>query len=182
MSTRCMVQFHYDNNEKHGALLYHHSDGYPDYQLLKIVEFLKETYNRLSLFGYAYWWDPERVAAMFVLLSAGSYDKPNLVTQEVFDMSGEQMRQKHLAEGYKDMQEQYPVYQPALNYHGDIEFLYRVYLIPAGQKPDQAPLWKVEVCSANCWDEEDEFEVLFSVDQNSDIKQAVEAYNIAASE
>jgi len=122
MSTRSMTEFHWGSlsdlqkfdpslgqNTDYDALLYHHSDGYPDFMLPKVISFLKTSFKKLEELGYPYWWDGERVAALFVMLSAGDYRIPE------FGGNGE------------------PKFHPAIHYHGDLEYLYRVFLVNEGQ-------------------------------------------------
>jgi hypothetical protein len=138
MSTRCHVAIHdlWDRtldqavkelkpDRKGGILLYHHSDGYPQIQLPKIVDFLKEADRRQTERGYAYWWDSERVSAWMVTLSAGRYVVPELLTEANF----KRVCKANKANKYNgNLPMAYPVYQPSFCVHGDIEWMYDVFL------------------------------------------------------
>lgn len=77
MSTRCNIEIYdYDLPDTHNALLYHHSDGYPEFMRGKLERFLKAAYKKLKDIGREYWWDAERVAAVMLLLSVEDYREP----------------------------------------------------------------------------------------------------------
>jgi len=112
MSTRANIEL-YDGWEKHqgkskwivwkkGAVLYHHHDGYPSWMGPELERILKTVKQELDQAGYSYWWDSERVAALMVKLSADD------------------------SEFYKGV----PRFQPCLNLHIDINYLWRVFLGP----------------------------------------------------
>lgn len=71
MSTRCNVAIYNESShEIPGALLYHHDNGFPEWMGPELERSLKAAWSVL-LDGYrAYWWDPERVAALMI---AGSF-------------------------------------------------------------------------------------------------------------
>jgi hypothetical protein len=137
MSTRCQIALNWtdadksldeniaglDKERKDSVLLYHHSDGYPKFQLPKITSFLKEADKRLTSLGYGYWWDPERVASWLIMLSANTYEKPALLGQDGFRQAV-RGRGKYVS----GRPTGYPVYQPSMNLHYDIEWLYDVFL------------------------------------------------------
>jgi hypothetical protein len=136
MSTRCCIEIYdgdYDleDAEKLGkpVILYHHSDGYPKFQLPKLVAFLGESYSRLSQLGYSYWWDSDRVSAMLVLLSANQYDAPNFLGEADFKKATRRNTNGLPIQELTKLPYGYPQYQPTGALHGDIEFLYRVSLL-----------------------------------------------------
>ena len=116
MSTRCHVEIvdYYDDVKRprpdgEGCiLLYHHSDGYPEFQMPKIKAFLE---GAAQILIEKRWWDDERVAAYFVAWSAEAYAKPSFGVDE----SG-------------DDNTGFPTYQPAACIHGDVVFHYVVEL------------------------------------------------------
>ena len=112
MSTRANIEL-YDGwkkeNEigkrtvwKKGVLLYHHCDGYPSWMGPELERKLKETEEELKKAGYPYWWDSERVGALIVKLSPSADELHGGV----------------------------PTFQPCLDLHGDIEYLWRIFLGP----------------------------------------------------
>jgi len=123
-STRCQVAI-YDafDTKKPGVLLYHHSDGYPDFMLPLLEKFLHKTYEVLKNAGYPYWWDSERVGAVMIWLSSEDYSEPLLPNST--------NRLDHYESG-KDTPYRpnggVPVFQPTTIMHDDIEYLYKVYL------------------------------------------------------
>jgi hypothetical protein len=137
MSTRCQIALNWTDTEKSldeniaaldkerkgSVLLYHHSDGYPKFQLPKIAAFLKEADKRQNSLGYGYWWDPERVASWFIMLSANMYEKPGLLGQDGF-RAAVKGRRKYTS----GRPQGYPVYQPSVGLHHDIEWLYDIFL------------------------------------------------------
>ena len=128
MSTRCMVEIRDSLNK--GVLLYHHTDGYPGFQLPKLVKFLEEARDFLDRSGHPYWWDEERVAAILVLLSARSYREPKLLSEEdcvAFRRAGFAAHVRFDDPVYLP-DNGVPVYQPAAEYQGDLEYLYEVNL------------------------------------------------------
>ncbi|RDJ34983.1 MAG: hypothetical protein DWQ19_09115 [Crenarchaeota archaeon] len=119
MSTRCNIEIHDTFNvlgggeqEYLGALLYHHSDGYPGFMDKKLHKFLKATYKYLEKAGHPYWWDSERVAAVMILLSTGDYEAPTQPALHSFDV---------------------PQFQPSLKLHDDIDYIWKVVLKLKGQ-------------------------------------------------
>ena len=95
-----------------GALLYHHSDGMPSAMIPCLRAHLDQHKER------AYWWDSERIAAMLVAWSIGEYQMPDLDIEKAHAYDG--------GEGVTSRG--VPMFHPCLAYHGDIEYLYRVYL------------------------------------------------------
>ena len=133
MSTRCNITLHREGQKPEGndgVILYHHSDGYPDFQLRKIVDFLEDASKKLSMLGYSYWWDPSRVSAMMVFLSAGRYESPGLPNPDCWEKK-QQATANHEFMKYEEQNALgygYPVYQPTSGLHGDIEYIYRIFL------------------------------------------------------
>src|ERR1039458_10039215 len=125
MSTRCNVEI-YDsfNTENPGAMLYHHSDGYPDFMMGKLDRFLKATFEYLTEAGYSYWWDSERVASILILLSIEDYKNPlkPFSTDRANKYDIKNPTQEYRIDGGV------PVFQPCMKLHRDIEFVWRVYL------------------------------------------------------
>lgn len=112
MSTRANIEL-YDNWKpnregpnrwRRGVILYHHSDGYPKWMGPELEEKLEEAKEELDKAGYPYWWDSERVGALMVKLSADE----------------------------SPLHKNVPTFQPCLEHHGDIEYLWRVFLGPKG--------------------------------------------------
>lgn len=145
MSTRCCIEI-YDgdyNHKEHGkpVTLYHHSDGYPSFQLPKLATFLLETHKRLDKLGYPYWWDTCRVSAMLVLLSAKGYEKPECLGESDFKAATQRnsraaLRSRKLSVSQICMLPYgYPQYQPTSGLHGDIEYIYRVSLFTGSEAP-----------------------------------------------
>lgn len=131
-STRCQIELYtaFEDGtveKKPEAVLYHHSDGYPDFMKPKLERFLKATYELMKKAGHGYWWDGERVAAVMIMLSAEDYSQP-LIPYST-------NRPDHYASG-ASMDAVYrpnggiPVFQPACQRHGDIEYLYKVIIGP----------------------------------------------------
>ena len=110
MSTRANVEFYtYYEDAKStgkkpykGALLYHHSDGYPEWMGGRLIKALEDAKNQLAQAGHSYWWDSERVSAIIVAQDANSSEYRKGV----------------------------PAFQPCSELHGDIEYLWRIYLGP----------------------------------------------------
>jgi hypothetical protein len=130
MSTRCNVEI-YDgfNRESPGAMLYHHSDGYPSFMAGKLDRFLKAAYEYLTDSGYSYWWDSERVAAVLIALSIEDYTNPlkPFSTDRVNRYDTQNPSKEYRTDGGV------PVFQPCLRLHGDIEYVWRVYLTGSGE-------------------------------------------------
>jgi hypothetical protein len=120
MSTRCNIEICDDlgnGQSQVGCILYHHSDGYPSFQLPKLHRFLKDVFKRLKAIDRSYWWDSERVGAMMIFLSAFSYENPSLKPSTDPD----------------NMTNGVPEYQPCIALHGDIEYIYRIILKGQGK-------------------------------------------------
>ena len=140
MSTRANIEL-YDGWEesnslgkstiwKKGALLYHHCDGYPSWMGPELERKLKEAEEELKEAGYPYWWDGERVGALIVKLSA----------------NGDELHRG------------IPAFQPCLDLHGDIDYLWRVFLGPKEGK------YEIECLSVTHDWEKDQIEHLERVD------------------
>jgi hypothetical protein len=136
----------YDEQDKPGAMLYHHSDGYPDFMGQKLTDFLDGTYERLEKAGYPYWWDSERVAAMLVLLSAEDYDEAKDPGSKGTPFFGRRFKS---FDDYKKERPNYgvPVFQPAMVTHGDVEYIWKVHLHNKNGKFD------IKCCEAGNGDE-----------------------------
>jgi len=130
MSTRANIEFYddwgkWDNKRRKedwhlGARLYHHSDGYPSFMYRKIERFLQKVKKILTREKRPYWWDSERVSALFVSLGRGKYGVPEENPSEP-------------DEDYKKYGGNYiPRFQPSQEIHGDIEYLYRIKLKDEG--------------------------------------------------
>lgn len=131
MSTRCNIEIYDDqwDKEKPGAILYHHSDGYPEFMLDKLNTFLKETYELLKEAEYPYWWDSERVASIMILLSVEDY-------KEALKPFSTDRHNKCDNENMDDAYRPYhgiPVFQPCLTLHSDIDYVYKIHLTKEGK-------------------------------------------------
>ena len=118
-----------EHDEHPGVLLYHHWDGYPSSMIPDLTTRLKHAAK------YGYWWDSERVGAMLVAWSVGDPDRSDLNPNRSSTYAYAVKRAKEDGKPPPDKKGNMwgvPVYHPALNYHGDLEYLYRVYLHYAG--------------------------------------------------
>ena len=156
MSTRCQIELVDGMSRRgRGVLLYHHCDGHPSAQLRLLRTFLDAAHEFLKKADYPYWWDPERVASVLVLLSAKHYEEPGLVSQEDFDENAEKIAIRK-ARGYGDPNQDYlympdngvPVYQPCRNWHGDIGYVYVIDLSPDVPEGKEKPLYNIHVYEA----------------------------------
>lgn len=146
MSTRCNVRIYDryqtgpqgDTEERLGVVLYHHHDGYPTFMHGKLKRFLDQAYFYLKDAGYPYWWDSERVGAVLIALSIEDYELPIKPFTTV--------RARDNARPYNGV----PTFQPCVNLHGDIEYVWNVVLwgeksyaitchTPAGEAVDLPP-------------------------------------------
>jgi len=125
MGTRCNIEIYdkWSEDWSCGVILYHHSDGYPDFMKGKLKRFLEKTFEILTEAGYPYWWDSERVAAVMIMLSIEDYENPLLPFSTNRSNSFEPRDPYRPNEGI-------PVFQPCLKLHGDIEYIYRIRLDP----------------------------------------------------
>jgi hypothetical protein len=137
MSTRCTVRI-YDGEEnstpeEHPVMLYHHSDGYPSFMVPLLKRFLEETRVFLQEAGFPYWWDSERVAAVMILLSAEDEDKPikPFTTDKLLGSYNNNLDTKRKFEEFRP-NGGVPVFQPCAVLHGDLEYVYDVYLSGQG--------------------------------------------------
>ena len=86
-----------------GVRLYHHFDGYPEWMGPELERILSEVRSVLTQHGSApRWWDSERVGALMIRLSADN----------------------DVADYYQDV----PRFQPCQERHGDINYIWKVYL------------------------------------------------------
>jgi hypothetical protein len=128
MSTRCHIEI-FDSNDRvnPGCLLYHHSDGYPTFMKPKLDLFLKASFKYLKQAGYPYWWDSERVGACLIALSIEDYNKPlkpfSTKRESILDISKGKAHKPYRPNGGV------PVFQPCLERHGDIEYIWKVFLL-----------------------------------------------------
>jgi len=130
-------------------MLYHHSDGYPSFQLGKIVRFLEKTIEILDKIERSYWWDGERVSALFVALSAASYETPGFPDPKALEIDASKWEKMSWDE--RDaIGSLCPVYQPCTRLHGDIEYLYRVRL----SANEEGRTWSVDVCTMDSMTDE----------------------------
>ena len=140
MSTRCNVEIYdrWGDEYEIGAMLYHHSDGYPEFMDDKLDRFLKATQDYLGEAGHPYWWDAERVAAVLITLSIEDYDeplkpfttdRPNSYQEMAANMKpGDEKNWNTIKQQPYRTNGGVPVFQPCLNRHGDIEYVWKVYL------------------------------------------------------
>ena len=144
MSTRCMIEFYDGDPAKPdevygpGALLYHHSDGYPEGMVPELTTRLKHAAKS------GYWWDSERIAGMVVAWSLGDLEKPDTNPDNSFAYAMEVERAKRDGKPMPK-RERYvywgvPQFMPALHYHGDLAYLYRVYLYHEANASDPRKL------------------------------------------
>jgi hypothetical protein len=140
MSTRCTIEVvdTYKNKEgklvesKHPVLLYHHSDGYPSFMGPYLEEMLTEAYKYLQDAGYPYWWDSERVSAVIVVLSMMEYETPT--RPEYSKIAKETAKRKEKQFGSTKYHDGgVPYFQPCGDFHGDIEYIWRVVLLDEGK-------------------------------------------------
>jgi hypothetical protein len=147
MSTRANIEL-YDGWEEDrgqrkvilwtkGAVLYHHCDGYPSWMGPELERILQAVKRELDKAGFPYWWDSERVGALMVKLSADD------------------------SEFYKGV----PHFKPCLELHGDIEYLWRVFL---GPKDGEYDIQCFEI--AHDW-EKDVIKWLKPVDWGKEVKR-----------
>ena len=75
MSTRALIEL-IDRHDRSGrrcdsliVRLYHHSDGYPEWMGPELERTMREARRILEETARRYWWDSERVGALFVALS-----------------------------------------------------------------------------------------------------------------
>ena len=130
MSTRCNIEI-YDrlDEENPRAILYHHADGYPDFMQGKLERFMEAAYEYLKEAGYPYWWDAERVAAVLIALSIEDYEEP---LKPFSTDRGNQFESKNANAKYR-IDGGVPVFQPCLQLHGDIAYIWKVRLLPEGK-------------------------------------------------
>ena len=67
MSTRCTIHFHDGNSPKSVAIIYRHSDGYPESVLPDLQQFFAEVQKQTSDTRFA---DPSYLAAKYVVWQA----------------------------------------------------------------------------------------------------------------
>lgn len=154
MSTRCQIEIMDGKFEDHkgmGVLLYHHSDGYPSFQLEKLQRFLDRVKTFLDEAEYPYWWDSERVAAVMVLLSAQSYDNPILLSQKKLEAALTGGVPSYARDpDLKFPDGGVPVYQPCRMWHGDICYIYVVELTgDAYPKAEDTRKYRIRVFKTN---------------------------------
>ncbi len=86
-----------------GVRLYHHFDGYPEWMGPELERILSEVRSVLTQHGSApRWWDSERVGALMIRLSADN--------------------------DVDDYYQAVPRFQPCQERHGDINYIWKVYL------------------------------------------------------
>jgi hypothetical protein len=111
-------------------LLYHHSDGYPTFMARKVHRFMKKAYTYLKHAGFPYWWDTERVAAVLIALSLDDYEKPIDPADSTKKFRGSFLgtRKRHAV--YEEYRPKggVPEFVPCAALHGDLEYVYDVYL------------------------------------------------------
>jgi len=121
---------------KKGVILYHHCDGYPSWMGPELESRLEAARKELKKAGHPYWWDSERVGALIVKLSANA----------------------------GRLHRNVPTFQPCLDLHGDIEYLWRVFL---GPKDGESEIR----CFSVTWDwEKDQIKCLKEVDWRKEIE------------
>jgi hypothetical protein len=131
MSTRCNIEIYdYDLPDTCNAMLYHHSDGYPEFMRPKLERFLKAAYKKIKDTGHAYWWDAERVAAAMILLSVEDYEEPmepgRKSDPDPFPVAPIPLGPAAAQRGRPD--NGIPAFLPCVRRHGDIAFIWKVYL------------------------------------------------------
>jgi hypothetical protein len=125
MSTRCHIELHdkYNDAEQIGVRLYHHSDGYPSFMGEKLNKFLPAAYEFLKEAGHPYWWDSERVGAVLIALSMEDYYEPlKPFSTDRANGYTPGNRGVHRPDGGV------PVFQPCLEEHDDVVYIYKVVL------------------------------------------------------
>jgi hypothetical protein len=147
MGTRCQICLHNRNRDEPidkafeklpaertpGVILYHHSDGMPNFQIPKLFRFLWESFARYTALGYG-WFDAEKIGGMMIFLSAAEYDKPGLFGKleaeehAATEKKREEYRKNPAVEYVPQKYRGYPEYIPTAALHGDIAFLYDVFL------------------------------------------------------
>lgn len=136
MSTRCTVRLYDQRKEaEYGpTMLYHHSDGYPDFMLPMLHEYMGAVYEHLKEAGYPYWWDQERVAAVMVLLSVEDYSVP-MKPYSTKKLPGSYFYASDNKTSSKDYRPDggVPVFHPCGALHGDLEYLYDIVLGAEGK-------------------------------------------------
>ena len=124
-------------NWRKGAVLYHHWDSYPSWMGPRLEDLLTQVKKALDQAGYPYWWDSGRVGALIVKLSADE----------------------------DELKKGVPAFQPCFELHGDIEYLWRVYLGPEDGEYDIQ-------CFAVCFDwDKDTIKRLEKVDWRKEIER-----------
>lgn len=129
-STRAQIELYTtyeygDVSRKPEVTLYHHSDGNPEFMQPKLERFLKTAYAYMKARGYGYWWDAERVGAVMIMLSAEDYKEPHLPYSTKRDDRYDS--KKGFDSPYRP-DSGIPVFQPACQLHGDLDYIYKVVL------------------------------------------------------
>jgi hypothetical protein len=131
MSTRCNIEIYDDrfNDKEPGVILYHHSDGYPEFMDEKLNKFMKKTFEYLKEADYPYWWDSKRVGAVLIALSIEDYTDP------LKPFSTNRIIPKNIEEFDKPRRPNngVPVFQPCLKLHRDIDYIWRIHLKADGE-------------------------------------------------
>ena len=126
--------------QRKGVLLYHHWDGHPCWMGPELERLLEEVKAYLDRIGRSYWWDSQRVGALMVLFS-----------------------------GDRESSCGTPSFQPCVELHGDIEYLWRIYL-GLGEGTYEIECYRVS------WDcERDEVEHLEKVNWKEVVEPGVES-------
>ena len=125
MSTRCNIEIYdFDIPDRAGVMLYHHYDGHPSFMFGKLKRFLNATYKYLKESENPEWWDSERVGAVLIALSIEDYSTPlkpfSTNRPNKYDYNGKIVQDEYRPNGGV------PVFQPCLERHGDIDYIYRV--------------------------------------------------------
>ena len=151
MSTRANIELYdgwWPNQGQNGmtlwkkvVVLYHHCDGYPSWMGPELERILKAARRELHRAGYPYWWDSERVGALMIKLSADS-------------------------DFYKGV----PRFNPCLDFHGDIDYLWRVFLGPYDRRKPKVLKYEIQCFSITHDWEKDVIQHQEPVDWREEVK------------
>jgi len=123
-TTKCNIEIYDEGMETPGVILYHHSDGFPEFMVEKLKNFLKASWEYLKTAGYPYWWDSEHVGSILITLSIEDYQKPlrPFSTNRLNNVDRNDWSKPYRCYGGV------PVFQPCVSRHADIDYVYKVRL------------------------------------------------------